>query len=334
MSKSSPDITFVCCIESGSLESQTVRMVQSLRRWGGCFAKARVVAVTPRLSPPLARSTRERLESCQIEHLQVQPISEHGRYSWNNFMNKPNAILAVDRIATTDSIAWLDSDLVFTGEPTQFYLQPEESFLACTSDRFGATTGPSDPLEVYWKNICQALGLDLESLPWVTTQQEQSQIRYYFNSGVFVYRRDTQMAQQYLNNCLKMLDARISSKECNFFFTDQIALGLTAFQLGLPWRSLPYSHNYPMGGATHESWYSEQRLRDAKIVHYHDAMWMPFWDTFLDCMTDTHPAVGQWLATLGPMQNDAPLLYRSISRALKFSRSRKSKAYSANCSVL
>lgn len=43
-----PQITFVCCVELGSLEAQTVRMIESLRRWGGQFANATVFAVTLR----------------------------------------------------------------------------------------------------------------------------------------------------------------------------------------------------------------------------------------------------------------------------------------------
>lgn len=330
----SPNISFVCCVESGALESQTVRMVESLRRWGGMFSNAPVYAVTPRLGPPLSRKTHQIFDRCEIEHLSIRPPSHHSKYSWNNFMNKPNAILAVDEQVKTEAVAWLDSDLLIVGEPSELVLQSDESFLACTADQIGATTGLNDPMESYWQVICRNLGLDIESLPWVTTEQEQAKVRYYFNSGMFVYRRETDFAKRYLETCLTMLDNRVSSKLCGFFFTDQVALGLTARQLTLPWRSLSYSHNYPMGSASHQLWYNRDLLQRAKIVHHHDAMWQPFWATFLECMQETHPNVANWLASIGPMQNNTPLHYKLLSKALKYSRELQEKAYKKSCQVV
>lgn len=43
-------MTVVACVESGVLEPLTIRMVDSLRRFGGRFANTEVVAVTPRLT--------------------------------------------------------------------------------------------------------------------------------------------------------------------------------------------------------------------------------------------------------------------------------------------
>jgi hypothetical protein len=331
MTKTS-DVTFVCCVESGSLEFQTVRMVESLRRYGGKFATAPVVAVTPRLGPPLTRKTRQVFDYYEIEYLVLGSDMKSNHYSWNHFMNKPHAILAIDeRSNRSEAIAWLDSDLLFVREPDQLNLSAGESFLACTPDRIGGTTGLTDALEPYWLSICRALNLEIESLPWVTTELEQAQVRYYFNSGMFVYRRETSFAKQYLENCTKILDARLSSKVCGFFFTDQIALGLTAFQLGLPLRSLPHSHNYTMGSSTHDLWYSEDALRQASILHYHDAMWPAFWPVLLDCLRHTHPEVEKWLSPLGPMKNQAPLHWRLVGKLLANFRKRTNNAYKRNC---
>lgn len=331
---STPQITFVCCIESGSLESQTIRMVQSLRQYGGRLADAPLVAVTPRFGPPLNRKTHQIFDICQVEHLYIRPDSQHSQYSWNNFINKPCAVMAVNERAKTEAIGWLDSDILFVGEPDQLGLQADESFLACTSDQIGATTGPGDPLEPYWQAICQNLNLDIEALPWVTTQIEHARVRYYFNSGVFVYRRATAFAKQYLEFCIRILDSHIASKECGFFFADQIAMALASAKLNLSWRSLPLSHNYALSPKMHDVWYNEDKLRDAKIVHYHDAMWLPFWTTFLQCMQDTHPDVAEWLHSLGPMKNETPPLNRLLSRGLKYFRSKKLAAYQASCSVV
>jgi hypothetical protein len=325
------DITFVCCVESGSLEEPTLRLVKSLRLYGGRFAQAAVVAVTPRWGLPLSRQTLQGFEQLQVEHLSLR---SNAWYTWNNFMNKPLALLAIDERVNTEAIGWLDSDMVFVGEPDGLTLADNESFLACTPDAIGATQGKNDPLEPYWQAIANALDMDLEQIPWVTTEEEQVRVRYYFNAGLFVYRRETAFAKRFLDHCIQILDARLSSKLCGFFFTDQIALGLTAAKLGLPWRSLPYSHNYALCSQIYPQWYDPQKLRDAKIIHYHDGMWNPFWDTFLHCMQDAHPQVADWLRTQGALSNKAPFGYRLLGRALKEYRKQQSAAYGKTCQVL
>jgi len=331
---STSDIVFVCCVESGSLESQTIRMIESLRRYGGKFSKAPVVAVMPRFGSPLDQKTHQIFDRYEIEYLVLPSGLRNTRYSWNKFMNKPYGILAVNERANSQAIGWLDSDLLFVGEPNQLSLRANESFLACTVDSNGATTGSNDPLEPYWLAVCRILNLDIDLLPWVTTEREHNQIRYYFNSGLFVYRRETNFAQQYLENCTKILDAHISSKSCGYFFTDQIALGLTAFQLDLPWRPLPYSHNFSVSPQKDQVSYKKESFNDARVVHYHGSMWPASWSAFLNCVCDTHPEVGEWLASLGPMQNSAPWQWRLLNKLLKSVRSRAESAYSRSCQIV
>jgi hypothetical protein len=325
------NITFVCCVESGSLEEPTLRLVKSLRMYGGKFAQAPVFAVTSRLGLPLARQTLQGFKQLGVEHLSLRSTAW---YTWNNFMNKPLAVLAVDQRVNTEAIGWLDSDMVFVGEPEGLSLAEHESFLACTPDAIGATQGKGDPLEPYWQAIADTLGIDLEQLPWVTTAEEQVRVRYYFNAGVFVYRRETAFAKLFLDHCIQILKARLSSKQCGFFFIDQIALGLTAAKLGLPWRALPYSHNYSLCSQIYPQWYDPQKLRDAKIIHYHDGMWTPFWGTFLGCMQEAHSPVADWLAAQGALSNKAPWGYRLLGRALKEYRKQQAAAYGKTCQIL
>lgn len=325
-------LTIVCCVESGSLESQTRYLVESLRRFGGSLAQAPIIAVTPRLGLPLQAATRQCFDQFEVEH--ISSLRSPTRYTWNGFMNKPYALLAATERAKTDMIVWLDSDILVAGEPANLLLPDGIDFQACTADQSGATTGPNDEMAAYWEGICQCLGLELESLPWVMTAYEQAKVRFYFNSGVFVYRRLSKFAPQYLENCIRLLDSRLSSKVCSFFYTDQVSLGLTAHQLGLSWQPLPLSHNYSMSSRTHDSWYREEELREARLIHYHDAVWPPFWPTFLSCVQKTHSDVGKWLDAMGPMQNTAPLPYRAINKPLKMMRDWRRSQHQAACTVL
>ncbi|MGG6294360.1 hypothetical protein ACQ4M4_08055 [Leptolyngbya sp. AN02str] len=324
------NISFVCCIESGWLEEQTIRMVESLRRWGGRMANAPVYAVTPRFGPPLSSRTHQELERLNVTHLRFQAAN---KYAWKSFLNKHYALAAVEEICNTDFVAWLDSDLLIVDEPTELFLQDDEDFAACAPDKNIGTSGPEDPFNEYWTVVCRELGMDLEDLPWVETHREGARIRLYWNSGVFVYRRSTGFAKPHLEMTVRLMDSHIASKHAGVYFT-QHTLGLAMVKMGLRWRPLSHSHNYGLGSKTVALWNHPDALKAAKILHYHDAMWPNFWNQLLDALQPTQPEVAAWLESLGPVKNDAPPQWRLLTKGLEISRKRKAKTYQEMCKVI
>ncbi len=324
-------ITFVCCVESGSLETQTVRMIESLRRWGGKFANAPIFAVTPRFGPPLAKKTHQIFDKFQVEYLWFQ---EKSKYSWNKFLNKPSAVVAVEKLATSESIGWLDSDLLIVDEPDQLTLNQGESFLACAPDKNIGTTGPQDPYEPYWQEVCKCVGIDIEEFPWIKTEHEGARIRMYWNSGIFVYRRSTNFADHYLQTFIQLCDSHLTAQNAGFFFNDQVALASSIVKIGIPWRALPYSHNFGLGNNALKDGYNKEQLKAAKIIHYHNSMWSEYWDTFVESLSETHPSVADWLTSIGPIKNEAPLPSRAMKKIINTIRSRKELAYTKSCRVM
>lgn len=328
-----PDITFVCCIESGSLELQTIRMVESLRRWGGRFANVPVYAVSPRLSPPIAKSTRLALKKFGVEHLSFQT---QNKYSWYKFLNKPLSLATVEKIATTECIGFLDSDILIVDEPNELELSASESVTACASDKNVGTSGLGDSSEPYWKEVCQHLELNIEDLPWVQTELEKERIRLYWNSGIFSYRRLTGLGEKYFNTVIKLLDAGISSQKTKIYFHEQMSLGLAVTKNKIPWSPLSRSHNFSVNTNRPKDYYNLQEMKEAKIIHYHGAMTEPFyWDTFMELLNNTHPDVADWLIPLGPIhKNQTRYTSRVLRKLLDYSRLRKQKAYSENLKVI
>jgi len=322
---------FVCCVESGALESQTLRMIESLRRWGGVFANMPVLAVIPRMGIPLASKTIHAFDRLQVDYLYFQ---NRDRYVWDKFLNKPYAVLAAENYFQSECIVWVDSDLLFVGEPEQLILSDEEDFVACASDKNIGTNGIDDTNAPYWQNACQVVGLEIGSLPWVITEREQERIRLYWNGGIFAYRRSTNFAQIYLDTCLCVYDSQVISCESGMYFHEQVSLGLAMLRAGLRWRSLNETHNYSFGSKTFEKWYCEEKLRTAKVLHYHDAMWDWFWDTFIDCLNKTHPDVADWAKTLGVMKNEAPIQWRFMKKLLDLVYQQQEKIYINSCQVI
>jgi hypothetical protein len=328
------DITFVCCVESGSLECQTIRMIESLRRNGGKFSNAPVIAVTPRFGPPLSKLTRQAFNDLKVTHIRPKIKTN---YTWFKFLNKPLAVVEAEKHITSEFVGWLDSDLLFLDEPEQLALLPSEDFIGFPVEaKEMGTTGLGDPYEPLWQEFCHILGIDIEALPWIITAETKQKVRLYFNGGIFVYRRSTGFAKNYLDICLKLLDSRIGTKAegYNIGIEEMSAIGFAVIKMGLEWRSLPYSYDYVMLSITHHEWYKEELLKEARIVHYHDSMWPPFWPVFLECLHNTHPEVEKWLGSLGPMSNQAPFQWRLLARLLKIVRSRAENTYNQNCRIV
>ena len=320
-----PSITVVCCIESGSLEENTVRLVESLRRFGGIFQSIPIVAVTPRFGPPLSRRTLLVLDSLNARHVRFRARNS---YSWNGFLNKPLALAHIEQSLTTESICWLDSDILVLNEPVLLALSQSEDFLASISDFANNGTNGAGAQEQYWRKVARIVGVDLASVPWVRTPLDSKRIRAYFNSGVFVYRRNTSFGQHFLKSCLDIFDARIKSSADDVFFIDQVALGLTAARMGLRVRYLPLTYNFPIGSFIPERYISVAGMRDARLLHIHDAMYSPFWPTALDYLRQAQPQFADWIAEKGPIEVRNPLVWRAMGKALRVWRDRHRDRFS------
>lgn len=105
--------------------------------------------------------------------------------------------------------------------------------------------------------------------------------------------------------------------------------------MSLSWKELPYSHNYnDLHSKAYPERYDEECLRATKIIHYHDAMWPWFWDTYIQCLQNTHPEVAGWLVSLGPLKNEAPLQWRITGKILKKVRALKQSKYIESCRIV
>jgi len=329
---SRPSISFVFAVESGWLECLTIRAIESLRRWGGAFADAPVFAVVTR-GPRLSSATLDIFKRLDVTDL-YQPANTP--YSWFEYYHKPLAMAAVDVLAKTETIGWLDSDLLIAGEPEALNLEDGIDFTARPSAKEMGTCGPGDPLEPIWRVNCRTLGINIDALPWVMSDDPEPQrIRVYWNSGVFVYRTSTAFGRHWLETSRRLMDARnyTLTEHFKLSFNEMGALGLAMHSNRMRWRELPQTHNYDINWRSFDQ-YREEDLRAARIVHHHDFVLPEFWDKFLQCVERTHPPVARWLATLGPAKSDASLISRIAGRVRKANYKRAERAYIDSCRLI
>lgn len=88
----------------------------------------------------------------------------------------------------------------------------------------------------------------------------------------------------------------------------------------------------PLARKTHKAfdklqWNFKEKIKAAKILHYHDSMWSSFWPEFIKSIQDTHPSVADWLNSIGLLKNEAPFYCRSMSKSLKYFRAKQESEY-------
>jgi hypothetical protein len=322
----SEQTTIVCCIESGPLEQQTVLLAETLRRWGGPVGQSPMYAVTPRPGPRLLPSTHEALERSGVQHLR---LSGRSKYVWQHYLNKPLSVLAVAERAGTELVTWFDSDMLVADQPDQIMLAAEVDFVACPRDRGGiGSSGPDDAIDGYWRRLCDIAGLEIDGMPWVTTEEEGARIRLYWNSGLFTFRRATSFAEDYLRLNVQLLDARLrSTTDPRVNYTDQIALGLSMLRCGLRWQSIGHDHNFGVS-----RWHppDPDGLAKAKVVHYHDSLAPDFFPQLVAQLQASHPELADHLRATGPLVG-SPLSRRLPAQVLRGIRSVRRRRYYRRC---
>lgn len=330
---STPDLSFVCCVEAGPLEEQTIRMIESLRRFGGRFADCPVIVVKPRFGPSLLQSTRQKFQELSAEFLDA---SRRHKFSWFRFVNKPLGLLAAEKVCKSEMICWLDSDILILDEPNGLELGDDIDFAASCSDKEMGTTGDGSPFAALWEANCAALDIRVSDLPWVVTEREGVRIRFYWNGGMFVYRRDSNFAAGYLSATETLMESRFisSHKDYGLAINEMSAIGLAAIKQQMRWRPLDQSFNYSIGSRLAKDLYDNERARTVKILHYHDSMWPWFWDELLAHLNKYQKNVALWLQPKGPLKVEMHAHSRFLRKVLDVYRRGREAKHLKRCQIV
>ncbi|MEM8873793.1 MAG: hypothetical protein AAGD32_05980 [Planctomycetota bacterium] len=297
------DTTLIACIEAGPLEANTLRLFQSVRRHGGTLANAPAVAVIPRLGLPLSGRTRRMLDELDVDVVQC---GTYRRYGWYHLLNKVVGLATLERTLKTDQLTFLDSDTLMCREGGGLLLREGADVAACCpDDGVVGSSREGDPYHPAWRQACEVLGVDVNELPMIPRCDGGPDICLYLNTGVFSYRRETQLANAWLGDCIKLLDAHVGFGRFGEHWLEQACFGLTLHRLGLKLTLLDESANYALRDADGCYTASGRVPADAvTMLHYHKAMHAAHWPRLLDLLEADWPQLASWLAPLGPVVAD------------------------------
>lgn len=288
-----PDLTLVCCVEHGRLESQTLLMVKSLREFGGALSQLPVMAVVGRIGAPLGQDTLR--EFARLDVNLVYSPHRANPAPWFNYANKVVAVSLANRIAKSKTIAWIDSDILFAAQPDGLILTDLEDFAARCEPIIGSVELGKTKNEAYWRELCKVTASDYDELIWIDQKNNTRKILY-FNSGVFIWRRGTNFAANYADAFSKVLRSRIAQADGSFFAADQIILNGVITRSKLRWRHMRYQDHHMIFPGLLEGEIAAPHMGQSSILHYSGSLSDPYRATFLDRLRHEAPELAAWFA--------------------------------------
>lgn len=312
--------TGVCCVEFGRLEEQTILMVRSLRAFGGALADMPVIAVIGRSGAALRASTRRELDRLGVRI--VRAAAGTNPASWLNYGNKAAAVVTAEALADTDQITWLDSDMVFMGDPAGIVLADGEDLAIAPIDNPPAVYPDDNAHAGYWRRVCSLLGTSFDDVPWVDFNGKT--FRLNCNSGVFTWRRGTGFAERYNLAFARLLDSRLAQKTGEFFTIDQVIL--TPLAQGLTWKMITMQ-DHAFSPSAFFAYGTAPALDGVRILHYSTAFDGPFRSDIERRITDANPAFSQWLKAQRIESDQASWGARALAKSLKTYRGLRYRAF-------
>jgi len=195
-------VGFALCIEDNAIRDQALLLCESIRRFGGRYREAPIMAFAPRQGLGVDAATRRRLETLGVEYVDV-PLNT----SWHDYppANRVVAGAYAEAHADTDFVVVLDSDTVWLEEP-ELPLDADAAVRVVDS-KGSATRGPGDRFEAYWERMAAMGGITLDRLPMVRSTIGNERIRACYNGGLAVVRRNKGI----LTRCKDMFVASLAA---------------------------------------------------------------------------------------------------------------------------
>jgi hypothetical protein len=263
-------IAFILCTEGGSLEQESLLMVESFRRYTGSFKDAPLFSFQVRDKNNVSLETVQKLELFGVKHQKVVLNTKYPDYP---LANKPLLCAYAEQAIDADILVFLDSDLVFFSEPKEFLLPPEYDIgIRPEHHKMIGSEGTSDPNEEYWMRLYNIAGVkDLDR--FVTTIVDQQRIRAFWNSGVVAVRRKRGIFTAWKQTIEQLLETGTTTTKENWYY-EQSALSATICATTYNVFNFSPGYNYPVH--SHNAMPATERLSSfEEIVCIHDHLFRP-----------------------------------------------------------
>jgi len=272
-------VAFAFIAEEGVLEQQACLLAESIRLFAGAHRNAPILVVSPRSRRRPSKDTRRRLKALGARYIELNVRSVAPEYG-TSF--RVHAAAIIERRMRDDVLVFLDSDMIFAGEP-DLSLGDDDVAARPVDVKGMCTTGDDDPCDAYWRALCRVCGVDYADIPSITTTADHEIVKASYNGGFIVARRTAgvfQRTEKFFKRSvaagmLPWADGAVvqaghgfvSGRGARLWGSSQACLSMATWGAGKSVRLLPTSHNFP---AHNSDYVARAGMKEPLIaVHYH-----------------------------------------------------------------
>ena len=276
------DTAFVACIERGVLEKQALLLFESIRLYTGRFRYCPIYAVSPRAGHSISASARLKLDQLDVVYIDEILNTDCPEYG---SANRVAAAAYVEQRHTHEILVILDSDTLFLREPDEILLRPDVDVAVRPVDVKGmCTSGPMDPFDAYWRDLCRCCGVDYDQIPWTESFVDRCRIKASYNAGLVIVRSKLGIMKRWSDFFFTSVrqhlrpytyDRRfrsgagwVQSDASRLWGSNQAALSLAIWSITKNVNELAPTYNYPV--TAHSQ--IDKKLRNgifSNLVHVH-----------------------------------------------------------------
>ena len=324
------EFSAICVIEGGPIEEQTLLMAESLRKFGGELKDIRLTAFHGRSGRPVSGGTLKRLKELGVEYVYN---TDYNKKPWFDYSNKIAAINYAQENFKSRWCIWLDSDTIFAKTPNFVNLISGKQIDICArleSTSPAIISGDSKYIN-YWRRVSAIYDIDYLSQPFYDLDINLVKIKPNFNSGIIVWRIDTEFGFYYANNFYKLVDAKISPVGTGPWFADQVSLAGTILQRKMIWENLDIRDNLMLFNHFLDFEGYTNLLPEANIIHYSKSRRRNRRKIFDEMIYRHYPLIHRCMISIDALEiSDGPPLF-SLDSFINNIRKYRQRIYVARC---
>jgi hypothetical protein len=310
--------TIVTCVEAGPLEAQVLMLAETLRVFGGAWAKADFIAVKPRRGPSISAHTRRELKRLCVDFIDERINVE---LDWWNNANKSAVMARLEERVATATITWMDSDLIVLNPLDDLLPAPGTHFIARAGEGYLGSDGNDENAE-YWRALCTLVGIRFDDFEMITSFPELRPIRAYWQTGIYTYHTLTRLGNTHYEILRKLLSSKVGSKRAGIYHQDQVAISLACQKLRLSHSEFRPVMNFNLNPLAKEN-AEIVPIRDVKILHYHNSFYQPSLEWAMQFLGQLPHDRLELIKKYLPLTANATPLARLYKKALRIVRQRR-----------
>lgn len=285
-------ISIIICTERGELEKMSMLLVASIRKFGGSLKKVPIYSYQPRKGLGVNERTKKFFLKNDVTLISEILNIDHHDYP---LANKIYASSHAERNIESEILVFLDSDIFFLDEPSEFLIPTGyDAVLRPVDSKNVGAENEEDPNWEYWRELYGITGVRDHS--YINTSVDRKRILLYWNSGHMVVRKEKGVFQQWEENFHKVMRLGLRPGD-GLFYVEQSVFAATVSALECRIKTFSPYYNYPI--------HLQQRIPDTDekansvhdivSAHYHKIFRDGFARDILGPMIDTGHPKDRWL---------------------------------------